>query len=204
VSDRAAVKTERPGPGRPSTGARERILAAGLETLLADGYAGLTTAKVAMRAGENKALISYHYGSKQGLVAAAGGELGDRITTEVLTGLGQARTVERVVRGVTDGIWRILDQDARLARAYFDLNAVSVVEGEVQKVLREIKARWRAVLWDLLADAGVPARRIAASSVLITAGAEGLALEWIERGETPELARARRMFERAAVAAIEG
>ena len=59
----------RQGPGRPSTGARERILAAGLETLLADGYAGLTTAKVAVRAGESKALIAYHFGSKQGLVA---------------------------------------------------------------------------------------------------------------------------------------
>jgi len=147
-------------PGRPSTGARERILDAGLETLLADGYAGLTTAKVAMRAGENKALISYHFGSKQGLVTAAARELGDRITAEVLAGLGNARTVEKVVRGIVDGIWRLLDQDARLARAYFDLNAVSVVEDDVQAVLREIKGRWRAVLSDLLRDAGVPAGRI--------------------------------------------
>lgn len=203
MSPRAGNDTARARPGRPSTGARERILAAGLETLLADGYAGLTTAKVAMRAGENKALISYHFGSKQGLVAAAARELGDKITAEVLAGLGEARTVGRVVRGIVDGIWRILEQDARLARAYFDLSAVSVVEDEVQTVLREIKGRWRAVLSDLLHDAGVPAGRIAASAVLITAGTEGLALEWIERGDTPELARARRMFERAAVATIE-
>ena len=48
--------------------------------LKADGYAGLTTAKVAARAGENKALIAYHFGSKQGLVAAAARELGEAIT----------------------------------------------------------------------------------------------------------------------------
>ena len=50
------------------------MLDAGLETLLAEGYAGLTIAKVAARAGENKALIAYHFGSKHGLVAAAGRE----------------------------------------------------------------------------------------------------------------------------------
>ena len=40
--------------GRPSTGARERILEAAIEVLKADGYAGLTIAKVAARAGESK------------------------------------------------------------------------------------------------------------------------------------------------------
>ena len=33
--------------GRPSTGARERILDAAIEVLKAEGYAGLTIAKVA-------------------------------------------------------------------------------------------------------------------------------------------------------------
>ncbi len=188
--------------GRPSTGARERILAAGYETLLADGYAGLTMAKVALRAGESKALISYHFGSKQGLVAAAGRELGDAITTEVLAGLGGPGSVERVVRGVVDGIWRVLERDERLARAYFDLNAVSVVEDEVRAILREVKGRWRSVLCDLLREAGVPASRVGGAAVLVTAGVEGLALEWIERGETVELSQARRLFVRTTAAAL--
>ena len=37
----ATIATERPGPGRPSSGARERILAGCLEVLKSDGYAGL-------------------------------------------------------------------------------------------------------------------------------------------------------------------
>ena len=61
------MEAAHPGPGRPSSGARERLLEAGLEVLKSDGYAGLTIAKVAARAGQNKALISYHFGSKQGL-----------------------------------------------------------------------------------------------------------------------------------------
>ena len=189
-------------PGRPSTGARERILAAALETLLADGYAGLTTAKVAVRAGESKALIAYHFGSKQGLVTAAANELGARITADVLAGLGSARSAEGVIRGVVDGLWRILDRDERIARLYFDLNAVSVVEDEVRAALRSMKDGWRAVLHELLAGAGVPAGRLGTGVVLVLVGLEGLALERIERGETPELGSARRLFVRIAADAI--
>ncbi len=201
MSSQTAVPP-RAGPGRPSTGARERILAAGLETLLAEGYAGLTTAKVAVRAGESKALIAYHFGSKQGLVSAVARDLGDVITTEVLNGLGEAETVEAIVKGTVDGVWTILGRDVRLARSYFDLNAVSVVEDDVRAVLREVKERWREVLGDFLRKAGIPARRIPAATVFLMAGLEGLSLEWVERGATTEIEQARRMFERAAVAAL--
>ncbi len=189
-------------PGRPSTGARERILAAALETLLAEGYAGLTTAKVAVRAGESKALIAYHFGSKEGLVAAAASELGERITAEVLEGIGSARSVAGIVAGIGDAIQRILDRDERVARSYFDLNAVSVVEDEVRLALRSVKERWRQVLGDRLAQAGVPPTRLRTATVFVIAGFEGLALERLERGETPELGRARRLFVRTAADAI--
>lgn len=184
----------RSGPGRPSTGARERILEASLDTLKSEGYAGVTLAKVAARAGENKALVSYHYGSKQGLIAAAARELGRTITADVLAGVEGARTVEEVLRGSVDAVWLILERDARLPRAYFDLNAVSVVEDEVRAVLREVKAEWRAVLVRLLRDAGVPTAKAGSIAVLATATIEGFCLEWIERGDTPELSRARRLF----------
>jgi AcrR family transcriptional regulator len=197
------VDTGRSRLGRPSTGARERILAAGYETLLADGYAGLTMAKVALRAGESKALISYHFGSKQGLVAEAAQQVGNEITAEVLAGIGDAATVEAILEGSAAGVRRVLDRDERIARAYFDLNAVSVVEDDVRAILRQVKDRWRAVIADLLRGAGVPARGIGAASVLIMAGLEGLTLERIERGETAELGRARKLFVRSAAGAID-
>lgn len=190
-------------PGRPSSGARERILDSALETLLADGYAGMTNAKVALRAGENKALISYHFGSKHGLVAAAAAELGDSITDEVLAGLSGTRTVREIVAGIVEAIWRLMARDDRLARLYFDLNAVSVVEDEVRGALRAVKHRWRSVLADLLLGAGVRAEWIGAATVLVIAGVEGLALERIERGETADLDGARRLFVASAAAALE-
>jgi AcrR family transcriptional regulator len=201
VPERAA---ERAGPGRPSSGARERVLEAALEVLKSDGYAGLTTAKVAARAGQNKALISYHFGSKQGLIAAAARELRDQITAEVLEEVRGARTVEQLARGALRGLWNILDRDERLARVYFDLAAVSVVEDDARAVMTEMKLAWRAVVAELLAEAeDAPAPDLTdAAALYVLATLEGLALERVDRGETPELARARELFVAGAVAAV--
>ena len=190
--------------GRPPTGARERILAAGLEVLKRDGYAGLTTAKVAARSGENKALISYHFGSKDGLVKAVGREVGHAITHEVVQDLGRPEEVEELVRGVLAGLWRVMDRDESLARLYFDLAAVSVVEPEVRAVMQEIKAGFRSVLGELMSgtDDG-PARRGAEAAVVyVIAGIEGLALERLDRDETPALREAMEMFVRSAAAEL--
>jgi AcrR family transcriptional regulator len=189
----AALKT---GPGRPSTGARERILEGCLEVLKESGFAGLTIAKVAAASGESKALVSYHFGSKAGLVTAAGRELGFEITREVLDGLEGARTVEEIAAGAAGALWKLIERDERLPRVYFDLNAVSVVDSGIRDVLREIKAGWREVVSRLLTEAAppVPPNRVGAVTTLLIAGLEGLTLERIERGETPELEEARRLF----------
>ena len=194
----------RPRPGRPSSGARERILAAGLEVLKSDGYSGLTTAKVAARAGQNKALIGYHYGSKQGLVAAVAREVTEQITAEVVGGLGEPRTAAELVEGLVAGIWGVIGRDERLGRVYFDLASHSVVEPPVREMMSEMKANFRSTLHELLGqieDGPAPRARDAAA-VFLMAGVEGLALERLDRGETPELRRARDLWTSSAAVAI--
>ena len=191
-----AVAERRPGPGRPSTGARERILEAGIETLKADGYAGLTIAKVAARAGENKALAGYHFGSKQGLIAAAAREIAERITSDVLAAVEGAKTIEQVVRAVAEEVDRITRDDPGLARAYFDLAAVSVVEPEVRTAITQINGQWRAVLTGLLreADDGLSAARARVTTTLMLAAVQGMALERIEGTAPRDLAAARELL----------
>jgi TetR/AcrR family transcriptional repressor of bet genes len=197
----AAAKPAR--RGRPSTGARERILEAAIEVLKSDGYAGLTIAKVAARAGESKPLVAYHYGSKQGLVQAAGVSIAQMITDEVLDAVDGATTIEAVVRGVDAGVERVLDDDERVARLYFDLAAVSVVEPEIRRTIAEVNGQWREVLLRLLTDAsdGLTPARARVLTVMVIAGMQGMTLERIERGATPERKRARELFIRSAVAA---
>ncbi len=189
--------------GRPSTGARERILDAAIEVLKADGYAGLTIAKVAARAGESKPLVVYHYGSKQGLVGAAGRAIAEMITDEVLAGVDGAATLEAVIRGVDAAVERVLDEDQRVARLYFDLAAVSVVEPEVRRTIADVNEQWREVLTRLLTEAsdGLPPARARVLTVMVIAGIQGMTLERIERGSTPERKRARELFVTAALAA---
>ena len=84
------------------------------------------------------------------------------------------------------GLWRVMDRDERLARLYFDLAAVSVVEPDVRTVMREMKDLWRDVLSQrlLAAPDGPSPARAEAGAVFMIAGLEGLMLERLDRGET--------------------
>ncbi len=197
----AESATEGRPRGRPSTGARERILQAATEVLKAEGYAGLTFAKVAARSGESKALVAYHFGSKQGLVAEVGREIAELITGEVLEAISGAKSVKRVIGGTAAAVEELLERDVRLGRLYFDLAAVSVVDPEVRSTIAEVNDGWRRVINRLLTEAGVAPARAKALTLMVIAGVQGLALEQIERGDTPELRKARELFVRSAVSA---
>ena len=142
---RLAADAARAGPGGPSTGARERSSRPRLEVLKADGYAGLTIAKVAARAGEYKALIAYHFGSKQGLVAAAGGGGRDDHREVLGDDRGARRRSRRSSAASLDGHRGVLDRDERIARVYFDL-ARSRSSSPRSATITEVNDGWRAVL----------------------------------------------------------
>ena len=199
---KAAAEEESRGPGRPSTGARERVLDAALETLLEEGYAGLTYAKVAVRAGENKSLISYYFGSKQGLVGAVSELVGNRITLDVLKEIRGSESVAELAEGMVAGLWKVMDEDERVARLYFDLSAVSVVDDEIRSALQEVKGNWRRVITNYLVKAGATTEIDAAATFLI-AGTEGLAIERLEVRDPERLDAASSLFVRAAAAAID-
>lgn len=192
-----ASAQHRPRPGRPSSGARERIVEGALDVLKAEGYARLTNAKVAARSGQNKALISYHFGSKQGLVAEVAREVSAAITEELLIAIGEPRDLRSLARGVVKGLTAVQSRDQGLARLYFDLAAHAVVDAEVRSIMAEMKAGYRAVLREQLARVSDGPRSSAdaeAAAVYMMACLEGLMLEQMERGETPALKRAQRIF----------
>ncbi len=193
------------GPGRPATGAPERILEAGYEVLKREGYAGMTTAKVAAASGQNKALIPYYFGSKQGLVAAVARRVAETITDEVLGQVGEPRNARELVEALTAGLWRAMDRDPGLQRVYFDLASQAVVEPEVGGIMIEMKQGHRAILRELLRslDLGIGAAELDGITIYLVAGLEGLSLEHLDRGDSPALNRAREIFIASATAAIE-
>ena len=154
---------------------------------------------MAARAGQNKALITYHFGSKQGLVAAVGRDLAETITARVVAEIEGTSTVEGLTRGIAVAIETIADEDPRVPRLYFDLAAVSVVDPDVRETIQEINGVWREVVRDRLeaASDGPKPGDIPALTLLITTGVQGMALERVEREPGPELKRAREMFVRS-------
>lgn len=194
----AIASEEKRGPGRPSTGARERVLEAGLEVLLEEGYAGLSYAKVATLAGENKSLISYYFGSRQGLVAAVAELVGAQITAQVLEEIQGAETISELAEGLVAGLWKVMDEDPRIARLYFDLSAVSVVDDEIRRALLDIKRSWRTVVAGYVESAGVEGSQVPAVAQYLLAGVEGLAIERLGTDEPELIDEASRLFIRAA------
>jgi TetR/AcrR family transcriptional repressor of bet genes len=195
----------RRGPGRPDTGAAERILEGAYAVLAREGYAGLTTAKVAAASGQNKALIAYHFGSKQGLVAAVARRVSETITDEVLGGIADPASARELVGATVEGLWRAMERDPGLQRVYFDLSSEAVVESEVGRIMVEMRADHRAILRRQIAalEPGLPAAELEAIAIYVQSGLEGLSLERLDRGNSAALKRASEIFVAAAVAAIE-
>jgi AcrR family transcriptional regulator len=192
-------------PGRPASDAPERILNAAYEVLRNDGYVGLTTAKVAAKSGQNKAMISYYFGSKRGLVAATARRVSETLTDRVLAEVDGARTPGELVNAMTDALWEVMDRDPGLQRVYFDLSSHAVVDKEVGGIMLEMKEGHRAIVREVLRGLSVEiaADELDAIAIFIISGLEGLSLERLDRGDSAALRRAREIFIRSAIDAIE-
>jgi AcrR family transcriptional regulator len=125
--------------GRPRGGsdARSRLLAAARRRFLEAGYPGTTLRAVAADADVDVALVSYYFGSKQGLFAAA-----------MTLAISPSAVLDTVLAGNTDALPERLT--AAVIRTWDDpdlggplkaLVAVAVQDPSVMRVLREFVER---------------------------------------------------------------
>jgi AcrR family transcriptional regulator len=130
-------------PGSPET--RERIREAARQLFLADGYQAVSLRSIAAAAEVDVALVSYYFGSKQGLFAAT-----------MALPLSPADIFQQVIAGDLDtlperalrsllGVWDAEETGGPL-RA---LAMTAVADPEVTRLLRELVSR---ELVDLLAE----------------------------------------------------
>ena len=78
-------RNRRAGPGRPSEGAREALLAASRELFAARGYDSVSTAEVIARAGVSRGAMYHHFASKRELFEALYVEMEDELVTRLGT-----------------------------------------------------------------------------------------------------------------------
>ncbi len=171
------------------------------DLLVNEGYSELTTQKVAERAGDNKALIQYYFGSKDGLVEAVGERLIDRVLEVLEQALSHVEGVEMLVEDVVEEMWEFFHGAADLQRVYFDLAAHSIGHEPMKKILRESRGRYKKLLSDRIEaqeEISLSKEERMARITFFVAVFDGLALELVQSGDTPELKGALELFKKTA------
>jgi AcrR family transcriptional regulator len=129
---------------RASADTRATILAAARDCLLADGYANLSTRRVAEAAGVPLSQIHYHFGSKQQLILAILGAENERLLSR-----------QRAMFGGPEPLWQqwdracdYLDEDLRsgYVRVLQEMIAAGWSDTEVAAAVTEFQRGWYALL----------------------------------------------------------
>jgi AcrR family transcriptional regulator len=172
----------------------QEVIEAAMRCLGRDGYAGTSLQRVADEAGVSKRNVIYYYGCRERLfdevVRYVGGRLIARVA-EAVAGLEEPADI--VSRGF-DQLWGGLTTDRPLLVAWFGLRTEAITNPALRETAAWMGDGFRRLLSGLIDDALSRGRTLlidrGALEVLIMAGVQGLVLEYLERGESPELAAA--------------
>jgi AcrR family transcriptional regulator len=115
---------------------RERVLTAAIDCFINEGFANITTAKVATNAGVSRGAMLHHFPSKTELIAATVEYLHDKMLADFSTRIskipkkleGKARR-----RAGLDGYWEYLNSD--LFISYHELRVASRTDPELETII---------------------------------------------------------------------
>jgi AcrR family transcriptional regulator len=189
-------------PARPrqarSLATRTRLLDAAIETLVAQGYAALTTTEVCRRAGLSQGALFKHFESKAGLVGALAERLFAALIDDFRAGLGRSARPEDQLGSALGELARSFREPRLLAA--LELYTAARSDGVLRARLAPVVARHRDNLlrearelfpraahanrdFDAIVDTVVAALQGAALGGLVTADPESArrSLDWLER-----------------------
>jgi AcrR family transcriptional regulator len=134
-----------------ATDTRAQILEAAGRRLLADGYAGLSTRKVADEAGVPLSQLHYHFGSKQGLILALLADENrrrlDRQTQMYAEDTSLWQRYERACDYLED------DLESGYVRVLQEMIAAGWSNTEVRDAVRELLGGWFTLLAEVAREA---------------------------------------------------
>ncbi|HKP99837.1 MAG TPA: TetR/AcrR family transcriptional regulator [Actinomycetes bacterium] len=130
---------------------RTLILDATRARLLADGYAGLSTRKVAEEAGVPVSQLNYHFGSKQGLILALFEEENQRRLARQTAMYGQDLPLWQRYEQACDLLED--DLDSGYVRVLQELIAAGWSNAELGAAVRELLGGWVALLTEVAREA---------------------------------------------------
>lgn len=129
--------------------AEARLLDAAEHLLVEEGYAAVTTRRLATQAGVNHGLVHYYFGSMDALLV----EVLERFTVRLIARQRAmyARPDPFVERWRT--AMRFLDEDRPYQKIWYELQAMAWNRPELRPRLRKIQIAWREAMRDAVAEA---------------------------------------------------
>jgi AcrR family transcriptional regulator len=131
--------------------ATSALLDAAERLLIADGYAGLTTRKVAAEAGVNHGLVHYYFGSMEELLLQVLERFTDRLI-ERQTAMYEA-DAPFLEKWRTAMRWLDQDIDAGYPKVWWELQAMAWNHPAMRERLQRVDAHWRTLLRTHFANA---------------------------------------------------
>jgi len=185
-------------PG-PAVDTRTSIMEAARSRLLTEGYAGLSTRKVAEEAGVPLSQLHYHYGSKGGLILAVLREENRRLLDRQSRMYAEARPLWQRYAQACD----FLDDDLEsgYVRVLQEMIAAGWSNPEIGDAVRQLCSGWFQLLTEVARDAErrhgplgpFTADEVAALVCNAFLGSEALLLLDFERAAMPIRAALRRV-----------
>ncbi len=179
-----------PANGRPARSEREaesreaikgRFLDAAERLLIDEGYAAITTRRVAVEAGANHGLVHYYFGSMDELLA----RVLERFTERLVERQRAMYSADVPFLEKWEAAWRFQEEDleAGYPKIWLELQAASWNRPDLRDRVARVNAEWRAVLTEAFSNAareyGLDRRQFpveALVSLMMTFG-QGYALE---------------------------
>jgi AcrR family transcriptional regulator len=176
---------------RPLGGTRQLILDAARAGLLDAGYAGLSTRKVADRAGVPLSQLHYHFGGKRPLILAVLTQENERLLARQAQMYGEDRPLWQRYEQACD----FLDEDiaSGYVRVLQEMTAAGWTDDEIAVEVRAVLQRWVDLLTHVVGDAEdrgmqlgpFTAEHVATLLALMFLGGESLLLLGIDDGKAP-------------------
>lgn len=169
----------------------EEILDAALRCLGRDGYAATSLSRVAEEAGVSKRMVLYYFDSREALFVQLAQSVGSRLIDQLEEAVAGIQEPSEVVHAGFGRMWEAITADRGLLIAMFGITTESVTDERLAGAVHEFKDNLRALLRRQIVSARSHGRRVLLDDeVVITAiisGFFGLAIEWLEAGDTPAL-----------------
>lgn len=137
------MTTRSSGPGQGRTQAERRqttraaLLAATIQSLVEDGYAGTTTRRVATRAGVTPGALQHHFETRAALVSEALRDLATQLASAFLEPAVEGASSDRErAEALIDRLWEVHRGD--LFEAYIELWVAARTDSELARSLEEV------------------------------------------------------------------